>query len=129
MVSWSISNRVLESPGWKTFFSVVIPIVVGVLSGTFVAEISTPSGLDWAKSFHAWSFYGLVAMALATYVYYRATYLNEVEIERFRDDDYCRAYMRSKCLPEAAERYKEHIRTGDGGQLAAAMDEFERILK
>ena len=42
----------LESPGWKTFFSVIIPIITGVLSGLFVSEISTPAGLNWSKFYH-----------------------------------------------------------------------------
>ncbi len=124
-----IRDMILESPGWKTFFSVLIPIVVGILSGTFVAEITTPNGLDWSLFTKANSFYGLIAMVIISYLYHHEVYLFEREIERFLDDDYCRAYMRSKCLPEAAERYKELIRSGDKGELVSAMREFEKILK
>lgn len=120
---------ILESPGWKTFFAIVIPIAVGVLSGTFVAEISTIHGLDWSGFYRAKSLYGLSVVAIVTFIYHRAIYLYERKVERFLDDDYCRAYMRSKCLPEAAEKYKELIRSGEGGELASAMEEFERILK
>ena len=125
----SIRATILESPGWKTFFSVVIPIVVGVLSGIFVTEIATIDGLDWSLFYKAKSFYGLIVISMVVYAYYRAVYLYEKNLEKFIDDDYCRAYMRSKCLPEAAERYKEKIRSGEGGELEAAMEEFERILK
>jgi hypothetical protein len=124
-----IPDKLLESPGWKTFFSVVIPAIVGVLSGTFVAEISDAGSLDWSVTFRAKSFYGLLAMAFLSYLYYRALYLYEREVLRFLDDDYCRAYMRSKCLPEAAERYKASIRSGDKGELVSAMKELEKILK
>lgn len=122
-------KKVLESPGWKTFFSVTIPLAVGVLSGTFVAEISGVTGIQWSNFYLAYSFYGLLALAFLSYFYYKAVYLYEVEIERFRDDDYCRAYMRSKCLPEAAKKYRELIRSGNRGELAAAMEEFERVLR
>lgn len=125
----SIRTSILESPAWKTFFSAVIPIIVGVLSGTFVTEITTPSGLDWKSFYNTKSFYALLAISIVVYAYYRTVYLHEKDIEKFLDDDYCRAYMRSKCLPEAAERYKEIIRNGQGGELEAAMKEFERILK
>lgn len=125
----SIRPTILESPGWKTFFSSVIPIVVGVLCGIFVTEITTVDGLDWKLFYKAKSFYGLIAISVAVYAYYRAVYLYEKDVEKFVDDDYCRAYMRSKCLPEAAERYKEKIRNGEGGELEEAMKEFERILK
>ena len=125
----SIRTIILESPGWKTFFSVVIPLVVGVLSGLFVSEISVAEGLNWKLFYKAKSFWGLMFIALFVYVYYRAVYIYDKNVERFLDDDYCRAYMRSKCLPEAAERYKEIIRNGEGGELEEAMQEFERILK
>lgn len=122
-------GRILESPGWKTFFGVIIPIVVGVLSGTFVTEITTSAGLDWYQFHRTFSFYGLCAMAFFSYLYYRELYRYQIDIERFFDDDYCRAYMRSKCLPEAAEKYKELIRSGDIGELTRAMREFERIMQ
>lgn len=75
------------------------------------------------------SFYVLLLISAAVYLYYRALYLYEKNIEKFLDDDYCLAYMRSKCLPEAAERYKELIRNGQGGEWVTAMKEFEKILK
>jgi len=128
-VTAGIPDKVLESPAWKTFFAVVIPTVVGVLSGTFVAEISTPQGFDWLSFYKAKSFYGLSFMVLVTFIYNRATFLHDREVERFLDDDYCRAYVRSKCLPEAAEKYKELIRSGEKGELSNAMKEFERLLK
>lgn len=122
-------DAVLESPGWKTAFSTVIPILAGVLAGSFVLEITTPSGLDWMSFYKAPSFYGLLAIAIVTFTFNRETYLYERRVERFLDDDYCRAYMRSKCLPEAAEKYKKLIRDGEAGELTRAMKEFERILK
>jgi hypothetical protein len=125
----SAAPKILESPGWKTFFSVVIPVVVGVLSGTFVAEITTSNALNWSAFYKAKSFYGLLTMAAISYFYNRAIYIYERNVERFLDDDYCRAYMRSKCLPEAAEKYKELIRSGEKGELASAMRDFEKILK
>jgi len=124
-----IRTAILESPGWKTFFAVIIPIFVGVLSGTFVTEITSTSGLDWKMSYKAKSLWGLVLIVVFVYAYYRTLYLHNKDIERFLNDDYCRAYMRSKCLPEAAERYKSLIRNGEGGELAEAMHEIERILK
>jgi hypothetical protein len=55
-------------------------------------------------------------------------YKHEREIAKFLDNEYCVAYIRSQCLPEAAERYKELIRNGDVGQLEQAMAEIKRIL-
>lgn len=124
-----IPDNLLESPGWKTLFAVTIPAIVGVLAGTFVAEISNAGRLDWSATFRAKSLYGLLAMFFLSFLYYRVVYMHEREVRRFLDDDYCRAYMRSKCLPEAAERYKASIRSGDKGELVSAMRELEKILK
>jgi hypothetical protein len=128
-VANKITERILESPGWKTLFGAILPIIIGVLSGTFVSEITTNNGLDWASFYKAKSFYGLLIVTVLTFLYHRAAYLYEKQVERFLDEDYCRAYMRSKCLPEAAERYKQLIRSGEFGELTAAMKEFERIMK
>jgi hypothetical protein len=75
------------------------------------------------------SFYGLCALIVGIYWYNRELYLYEREVSRFLDSDYYIAYMRSKCLPEAAERYKELIRNGVGGEFKQAMDEIRKILK
>ncbi|VVP33028.1 hypothetical protein [Pseudomonas fluorescens] len=124
-----LENRILESPGWKTVFAFVLPILAGVLSGVFVSEITQNSIIVWSLYYKANSFYGLLILGLCTYLYNRALYLHEREVSRFMDTDYCVAYVRSKCLPEAAERYKELIRSGDGGQLKQAMDELKKVLK
>jgi hypothetical protein len=120
---------ILESAGWKTFFYVLIPIFVGVLSGTFVAEITQNSTLEWSLFYRSKSFYGLCVLTILIYKYFRAVYIHERTVDRFRDVDYCRAYVRSQCLPEAAERYKVLIRTGEIGEFTKAMAEVEKALK
>lgn len=127
-ISYYIEN-LLESPGWKTFFSVIIPIFTGILSGLFVAEISSPAGLNWAKFYYAKSFYGLLLIVVIIYFYNRALFNHETSITRFSDSDYCLAYIRSKCLPEAAEKYKEKIRDGEGGELLQVMVELKKSLR
>ncbi|HXY79117.1 MAG TPA: hypothetical protein VEI08_00625 [Candidatus Bathyarchaeia archaeon] len=119
----------LGSPAFRTFFSTIIPIAVGLFSGTLVIEITTPKGLAWDLFYKTFSFYALLAVSLGAYWYNRQLYVYEVEVQRFLDADYCVAYMRSKCLPEAAERYKELIRNGAGGELLQAMEELRRILR
>lgn len=121
--------RILDSPGIRTIFGGVIPIAAGVLSGAFTYEITTPAGIDWYLFYKVKSFYWLLGLSFLIYWYNREVYLYEKEISRFLDADYCIAYMRSKCLPEAAERYKELIRTGAGGELQQAMNELRKILK
>jgi hypothetical protein len=125
----AIRKRLIESPGLRTFFAGVLPIVAGVLSGVFTFEITTPSGIDWLLFYKAKSFYGLCVLCVVIYLYNRELYLYERDISRFLDADYCTAYMRSKCLPEAAERYRELIRSGGVGELEQAMTELRKVLK
>jgi hypothetical protein len=75
------------------------------------------------------SAYGLMVLVFIIYKYNRAVYLREKEITRFSDNDYCIAYIRSQCLPEAAVQYKRKIRDGQGGELKQAMDELKKVLK
>lgn len=124
-----IKALIVESPGWRTVFAFIVPLAAGVLSGVFVAEITQNSVIIWKELYKAKSFYGLLILSLCMYFYNKAIYLYEREISRFLDADYCTAYMRSKCLPEAAERYKKLIRSGDGGELKQAMDELKKVLK
>ena len=125
----SIVELILESPALRTLFSVVIPVATGILSGSFIVEITASNGLDWRSFYASQSFYGLVFICWVMYVFNRACYRHEKQVHRFLDSDYCIAYMRSKCLPEAAERYKELIRSGHGGEMEQAMEELERILR
>ena len=120
---------VVESPGLRTLFFAVFPILFGIFAGTFVFEITTPSGLAWVTFYKSRSLYCLLALTIAFYWYSRKVYLHDRELSRFLDADYCTAYMRSKCLPQAAERYKELIRNGNGGELQQAMTELRKILK
>jgi len=119
----------LDSPWCKTLFGFALPALSGVFSGTFVAEICTSNGLDWRLAKTARSTYALVATIIVIYIYNRAVYLREKEVRQFSDSEFCVAYMRSQCLPEAAEQYKRLIREGQGGELKQAMDELKKILK
>jgi hypothetical protein len=120
---------VMESPGWKTFFSVVIPILTGVFSGSFILEITGQQGIEWLHFYKAKSFYALVVLTLIIFFYNRALYLREVETNKFSDVEFCVAYVRSKCLPEAAAKFREKIRQGQGGELIEVMEELKKSLK
>jgi len=124
-----LNRNVLDSPGCQTFFGFVLPILSGILAGTFISEISTPNGLDWKLAWTAKSTYGLIVLTIIIYKYNKALFLREKEVRQFLDTDYCIAYMRSQCLPEAAEKYKCLIRNGQGGELKQAMDEIKKVLK
>lgn len=129
MTCQGIKEALIESPAWRTIFAFIVPVLAGVLSGVFVTEITNNSQIEWSIFYKAKSFYALLALSVIMYLYNKEIYLYERELSKFLDADYCLAYMRSKCLPEAAERYKHLIRTGGGGELKQAMDELKKVLK
>jgi hypothetical protein len=120
---------VVTSPGVKTSASVSNAIICGILTGAFVAEISGPAGLQWGTFYWRKSFYALLLVGLLTYFFNLMVYKYEKDILRFADREYCLAYMRSRCLPAAAERYTAMILSGNGGELETAMEEIRRILE
>ena len=121
--------KLIESPGCKTFFSVILPLVAGLLSGIFVYEISDSNGISWIKFYKSWSFYGLLILIFLIYVYNRALYRRERDIMLFSDTSYCLAYARSQLLPEAIERYKEMIRSGSGSEFIQITTELKESLQ
>lgn len=123
------NTYIFESPFWKTLISAVLPILSGFFSGTLIVEITKETGISWKEIPKTKSFYVLIFLITFIYTYNRAVYLREKEIMRFLDNDYCIAYMRSQCLPEAANRFKELIREGQGGEFKQAMDELKKVLK
>ena len=124
-----IKENMIESPSWRTVFSFLIPVLTGVLSGAFITEITVNGVVTWNIFYKTNSFYGLLVTSICMYLYNKEVYLFEKQVSKFSDIEYCTAYVRSKCLPEAAERYKQLIRSGNGGELKQAMDEFKKVLK
>ena len=124
-----INEKVIESPGWRTVFSFLVPVLTGVLSGAFITEITVKGIVTWGLFYKVSSFYGLLVTSICMYLYNKEVYLFEKQVSKFSDADYCTAYVRSKCLPEAAEKYKQLIRSGNGGELKQAMDELKKVLK
>ena len=73
----------LDSPELKTLFSAVFPILSSLLTGVFVIQISSPTGIDWKRFYEAWSFYALIGLVVLIYLYNRALYLREREVHKF----------------------------------------------
>ncbi len=122
-------EAILSSPAFKTAAFVFSTILSGALASALIVEISAPNTLNWTSFYKARSFYGLLVLGVTIYFYNRATYLHERDILRFLDNEYCIAYLRSKLLPEMAEKVRKKIREGTGGELKEAMDELRKVLK
>ena len=117
------------TPAAKTVAGVTFTIIASVFAGTFVAEISTPFGLDWRHCYNTTSIYILACLSILQYIYQKALYTHERSILNFLDNEYCKAYARSECIPEAIKQWKAKIKDGQGGELEKAMKELEKVLK
>lgn len=124
-----IRRLLLQSPTAKAVVPALLAAAIGVLSGSLITEITTSSGLAWSGVLRTFSFYALLALAILQALYGRLLYQEESDVLRFSDEQYCIAYLRSKCLPEMASRYQEMIRSGQGGEFKQAMDEVREVLK
>ena len=129
MTRQKLKDILLEAPLARAVFQVMSNVLVAVFSGAFVFQISTSTGLDWSQFYKQSSFYGLIITTIVIYWYNRALYQIDKDVLKFADSKYCIAYVRSKCLPEAAERYRAAIRSGNRGELSSAMQELKRVLK
>ena len=124
-----IRKKLFESPGCKTAIFVVSAMLAGIFSGIFVAEMTAETGIVWQDFYKTKSFYVLLFLTVLIYLYNREAFLYERNILNFKDTEYCIAYVRSKCIPEAADRYRNLISDGKVDELEQAMDEVKRLLQ
>lgn len=110
----SFREKLLKSPLFKTLVGIFSIIVFSILSGAFITEITINGKLDWYLFYKTKSFYLLVVSCLFMYLYFKFQLSSEHSIEKFKDDEYCKAYMRQQCLPEMAKKANRLIKEGKG---------------
>jgi uncharacterized protein YacL len=125
----TLKEKLLDSPVSQVVLDTIITLAFGILSGTFVTEITVGGKISWKNAPHAISTYLLIFLLILYILYKRLMLGREQEIMAFQNDDFCRAYARSQMLPEMAKRARERIRNGSGGELLDAMKEIEKVLK
>ena len=123
-------KNIIISPGGKTFAFFMSVILSGIICGWFTTEISSSGTFKWKLFYKFPSFYALITYLLIIYLYNRYIYKKGKEMLNFLDDDYCKAYIRSQCMPELIEQYKKSIRQGDLPEgLNDIHKEIKRLLK
>jgi len=109
----NLERKLLDSPFSKALFNVCLLILSGVLTNAYISEINTPSGIDWMKTFHVWISLLLAMFSAFAFLFYYRNYLWETDIEKFKDDKYCEAYIKRHCLGEVVEKFNAQIKKGD----------------
>lgn len=99
------------------------------MAGLFVCEITLSGIIEWKVFYKAKSFRYILLWLLLVYLYNSFLYRKETDILKFKDEDYCKAYIRSQCLPAVAARYRNAVRSGNTSELRDIASEIKRIMK
>lgn len=122
-------DYIVRSPLIKTFIFVISTIISGVLSAAFIFEISPLGKINWVLSYRVVSFYLIIFWVIIITIYNYLVCKKEIDILKFKDEEYCMAYIRSQCLPEIASKYKESVKIGNMRGLKDILAEVKRIIK
>lgn len=114
------------SPLAKISAPLIIQALSGVLAGVFIFDITKENHLVWTDSYKHWSFWLMLFLLMVNIWYFRQIKEAESNIDRFSDEDYCRAYMNHLCLPALAETVAEQIRAGNVNAYSEGMDIIRR---
>ena len=121
----SFKEKISKSVLFRTMVGIFSIIIFSILSGAFISEITINGILEWGFFYKARSFYFLLASCVLMYFYFRFQLERDESIEKFKDDEYCKAYMRKQCLPEMAKKANEWIKNGKSkGHLKDIMSDL-----
>lgn len=122
-------DYIAKSPLIKTLVFGISTIVSSILAGLFVYEITMNGIVEWETFYKAKSFIGILIWLLFVCLYNSFLYEREMDILKFKDENYCKAYIRSQCLPEVAARYRNLVRSGNTSDLKDIAGEIKRMIK
>lgn len=123
-------RKILESPLGRTVGFAGAVLLSGVMCSAFVTEITVDGKLAWDICYRKPTFWLLILMIAVYLLYSIFIYRNEKYREDFADDQFCREYLRSTCLPEFANKLKELIRRGNSSaELIEVHAFYEKLHK
>ncbi len=118
-------KKKIEEPLAKTIILGFNVASSSILTSIFTTEITIDGKLEWKHFYSTISFYFLLGAWGITYLYLRFIYQSETSIKKFEDDEYCKAYMRKECLPEAAKRANRLIKSGkNSGEIRDILNDL-----
>lgn len=126
----NLIRKILESPLGRTIGFAGSVLLSGVMCSAFVTEITVNGQLAWNICYTKRTFWILILMFVVYLLYSIFIYRNELRREAFSDDQFCREYLRSTCLPEFANKLKELIRRGNSSaELVEVHAFYEKLHK
>jgi hypothetical protein len=128
MFSW-VKQKLFDSPLIRTIIDVLATTIISFFTGLLTFDITKDGEIIWTDLYRSWSCYILILSISLYCIYTKLTYDIDKDIQKFKDDDFCRAYVRSKCIPALANKYSDMIKNGNLDDLKQARSEVDRILK
>jgi len=120
----------LLTPVGKTIIFVASVILSGILCSAFVTEITGQGKLRWTYFYKSYSFYAIIIYIIILYFYNKFIYVKEKDIMMFLDQDYCKAYIKSRSLPAMMTKYEEMINQGQtSNELVEIQSQLEDLMK
>ena len=115
----------LRSPILKTITFFLSVILSGVLTNSYISEITKNGKTIWAISFSSLSFRLILVYLVVIFYYNKMLMRYENDLYNFADQEFCKAYLTKELLPQWVKLQKDKIRKGD----LSGLDELPEILK
>ena len=124
-----IKNLIENSAGFRTLSFVFTTIISGVLCGAFITEITVNGKLDWSWNTlkHARFFWGLCIYIVLYLLYSTYFYNSEKNILKYRDLEFCLAYVTKAGLQHISDRWNQDVK--DGKPVTDLFDVQEALRK
>ncbi|HDR7586555.1 MULTISPECIES: hypothetical protein [Bacillus] len=123
------NDNKLFNPLIKTLIFAGSVVISGVLCSAFVTEITDNGIVRWGNFYKVKSFWLIAVFLIVVFIYNSRLYKEEKKIEKFYNEVYCSAFMKSELLPAIAEYYKQEIQKGNLGQLKEAKSVFKDLME
>jgi hypothetical protein len=86
--------------------------------------------IHWERAFQTTTLYLILAYTFILYLYNKFIYEADKNIMNFIDQDYCKAYIRSKSLPALMDRYTKLLKKGQStSDLVECQNRIEELIK
>lgn len=113
-----------KSPLFETLVFTGSVIISGILTSSFVTELTVNNKIQWNKAFNIVPTYLILVFIALLYFYNRFLYKEHLKIKDFQDDLYASAYVKREVYPEVVRDLKKSIREGNYENLK----KFEDVI-
>lgn len=94
-----------------------------------VHSIQAKNTLNIQNILHLWSFYILILLIIGYIFFLKNNFINIEEIERFKDKEYCDAYINSQGLPILMKQLSREAKEMNTLELCKSLTNFHEVLK